>query len=165
MWAVLYWLNILAVRDEPVEQIVREHWRRFGRNVYSRHDYEGIETAKAETLIDELRKKLPSLAGMKFEGMCVKSADDFCYTDPVDGSRSDKQGVRVLLENGSRVVLRLSGTGTEGATLRVYLERYEADPARHAIPTQEALAPLVALAEKVASIVQITGRKAPDVIS
>ena len=165
LWAVLYWLNILAVRDEPVEQIVREHWRRFGRNVYSRHDYEGIETAKAETLIDELRKKLPSLAGMKFEGMCVKSADDFCYTDPVDGSRSDKQGVRVLLENGSRVVFRLSGTGTEGATLRVYLERYEADPARHAIPTQEALAPLVALAEKVASIVQITGRKAPDVIS
>lgn len=165
LWAVLYWLNILAVRDEPVEQIVREHWRRFGRNVYSRHDYEGIETAKAETLMDELRKKLPSLAGMKFEGMCVKSADDFCYTDPVDGSRSDKQGVRVLLENGSRVVLRLSGTGTEGATLRVYLERYEADPARHAIPTQEALAPLVALAEKVASIVQITGRKAPDVIS
>ena len=165
LWAVLYWLNILAVRDEPVEQIVREHWRRFGRNVYSRHDYEGIETAKAETLMDELRKKLPSLAGMKFEGMCVKSADDFCYTDPVDGSRSDKQGVRVLLENGSRVVFRLSGTGTEGATLRVYLERYEADPARHAIPTQEALAPLVALAEKVASIVQITGRKAPDVIS
>jgi phosphoglucomutase len=165
LWAVLYWLNILACRDEPVDRIVREHWRHFGRNVYSRHDYEGIATAKAETLFAELRQKLPTLAGMEFTAGRVKAADDFCYTDPVDGSRSDKQGVRVLLEDGSRVVFRLSGTGTEGATLRVYLERYVADPAVHEIPAQAALAPLVALAEKVARIAEITGRKVPDVIS
>ena len=165
LWAVLYWLNILARRDEPVDRIVREHWRHFGRNVYSRHDYEGIEVAKAETLFAELRQKLPTLAGMEFAAGRVKAADDFCYTDPVDGSRSDKQGVRVLLEDGSRVVFRLSGTGTEGATLRVYLERYVADPALHEIPAQEALAPLVALAEKVARIAVITGRIVPDVIS
>ncbi len=165
LWAVLYWLNILACRDEPVDRIVREHWRHFGRNVYARHDYEGIEAAKAEILFAELRQKLPTLAGMEFVAGRVKAADDFCYTDPVDGSRSDKQGVRVLLEDGSRVVFRLSGTGTEGATLRVYLERYVADPALHEIPVQEALAPLVALAEKVARIAEITGRKVPDVIS
>jgi phosphoglucomutase len=165
LWAVLYWLNILAVRDQPVEQIVREHWIHFGRNVYSRHDYEGIETSKAEMLIAELRKRLPSLSGMDFDGIRVKAADDFCYTDPVDGSRSDRQGIRVLIDDGSRIVFRLSGTGTEGATLRLYLERYVADPARHTIPTQEALAPLVALAEKVARISEITGRTSPDVIS
>ena len=165
LWAVLYWLNILACRDEPVDRIVREHWRHFGRNVYSRHDYEGIVTAKAEILFAELRQKLTILAGMDFAAGRANAADDFCYTYPVDGSRSDKQGVRVLLEDGSRVVFRLSGTGTEGATLRVYLERYVADPAVHEIPAQEALAPLVALAEKVARIAEITGRKVPDVIS
>ena len=165
LWAVLYWLNILAIRDQPVDQIVREHWRHFGRNVYSRHDYEGIETTKAETLFSELRKKLPTLPGMVFDGLRVKAADDFCYTDPVDGSVSDKQGVRILLEDGSRAVFRLSGTGTQGATLRLYLERYVADPSLHEIPTQEALAPLIALAEKVARISEISGREAPDVIS
>ena len=165
LWAVLYWLNILAVRNESVAGIVRAHWQHFGRNVYSRHDYEGVEAAKAEILITELRQKLPTLAGMEFEGMRVKGADDFCYIDPVDGSRSEKQGVRILLEDGSRVVFRLSGTGTEGATLRVYLERYVADVALHEIPTQEALAPLVALAEKLARIIELTGRKIPDVIS
>ncbi len=165
LWAILYWLNILAVRNESVEEIVRAHWRTFGRNVYSRHDYEGIETAKAETLFARLRGELPALAGSVIDGLRVRAADDFCYIDPVDGSRSEKQGVRLLFEDGSRVVFRLSGTGTEGATLRVYLERYEADPARHAIATQEALAPLIAVAEKVAQIAQITGRTAPDVIS
>ena len=165
MWAVLYWLNIVALREQPVEQIVREHWRRFGRNVYARHDYEGLATAQAETLFAELRQKLPTLAGKEVAGMRVKAADDFCYTDPVDGSRSEKQGVRVMLEDGSRIVFRLSGTGTEGATLRLYLERYEPDPARHEIAAQEALAGLVALAEKVARIAEISGRKVPDVIS
>lgn len=165
LWAVLYWLNILAVRDEPVDQIVRDHWRRFGRNVYSRHDYEGIETGKAETLFSELRQKLASLAGTNVNGMLIRVADDFSYTDPVDGSRSDKQGVRILLEDGSRAVFRLSGTGTEGATLRLYLERYVADPSLHGVPEQVALAPLVVLAEKLARIQEITGRTSPDVIS
>ena len=165
LWAVLYWLNILAVRDEPVEKIVREHWRRFGRNVYSRHDFEGIETAKADELMAQLRQKLPTLSGQEVEGMRIKAADDFSYTDPVDGSTSVKQGVRILLEDGSRAVFRLSGTGTEGATLRLYLERYVADPALHEVETQKALAPLVALSEKLARIAAITGRKSPDVIS
>ncbi len=165
LWAVLYWLNILAVRDEPVEKIVREHWRRFGRNVYSRHDFEGVETAKAEELMTLLRQKLPTLAGTTVEGMRIKAADDFSYTDPVDGSISVRQGVRIMLEDGSRAVFRLSGTGTEGATLRLYLERYVADPGLHEVETQKALAPLIALSEKLARIVEITGRKAPDVIS
>lgn len=165
LWAVLYWLNILAIRDEPVEKVVREHWRRFGRNVYSRHDFEGIETAKADELMAQLRQKLPMLSGQEVEGMRIKAADDFSYTDPVDGSTSVKQGVRILLEDGSRAVFRLSGTGTEGATLRLYLERYVADPALHEIDTQKALAPLVALSEKLARIAAITGRKSPDVIS
>jgi phosphoglucomutase len=112
-----------------------------------------------------LRGKLPKLAGTEVSGMRIEAADDFAYTDPVDGSRSEKQGVRVLLQGGSRVVFRLSGTGTEGATLRVYLERYVADAALHEVPTQEALAPLVGLAEKIANIATITGRNAPDVIS
>ena len=165
LWAVLYWLNILAVRDEPVEKIVREHWRRFGRNVYSRHDFEGIETAKADELMAQLRQKLPTLSGQEVEGMRIKAADDFSYTDPVDGSASVQQVVRILLEDGSRAVFRLSGTGTEGATLRLYLERYVADPALHEIETQKALAPLAALSEKLAHIAEITGRKVPDVIS
>ena len=165
LWAILYWLNILAVRNESVEQIVRAHWRHFGRNVYARHDYEGIESAKAETLFTQLRARLATLPDSDFDGLRVKAADDFCYIDPVDGSRSERQGVRVIFADGSRIVFRLSGTGTEGATLRVYLERYVADPALHAVPTQQALAPLVAIAEQVAHIAPLTGRTAPDVIS
>ena len=165
LWAVLFWLNILAARNEPVARIVRGHWQAFGRNVYSRHDYEGIETARADRLFAELRGKLAALPGTEVAGQRIEAADDFAYTDPVDGSRSEKQGVRILLEGGSRVVFRLSGTGTEGATLRVYLERYVADAALHEVPTQTALAPLVALAEKVADIAAITGRHEPDVIS
>jgi len=165
LWAVLYWLNILAIRDIPADAIVRDHWRRFGRNVYSRHDYEGIETAQADRLMDELRARLAQLPGSDCCGLRIVTADDFAYTDPVDGSRSERQGVRILLDDGSRVVFRLSGTGTEGATLRVYLERFVADPGRHEVPTQEALAPLIDLADVVARIAAITGRKAPDVIS
>lgn len=165
LWAVLYWLNILAVRDMPADVIVREHWQRFGRNVYSRHDYEGIETAKADRLMDELRACLPQLPGSLSNGLPIAAADDFAYIDPVDGSRSERQGVRILLEDGSRVVFRLSGTGTEGATLRVYLERFVADASQHEVPTQEALAPLVGLADAVAQITSITGRTCPDVIS
>ena len=165
LWAVLYWLNILAARNEPVAQIVRDHWKKFGRNVYSRHDYEGIETTRAEQLFAELRAKLPRLAGTEISGLRIERADDFSYTDPIDGSRSDRQGIRILLEGGSRVVFRLSGTGTEGATLRVYLERYVADASQHEVPTQEALRPLIELAEKLANITRTTGRSAPDVIS
>jgi phosphoglucomutase len=165
LWAVLYWLNILAVRDLPVDQIVRQHWQDFGRNVYSRHDYEGIETASADRLMAELRARLPELAASQCAGLHIAAADDFSYLDPVDGSRSARQGIRILLDDGSRVVFRLSGTGTEGATLRVYLERFEADTSRHEIPTQTALAPLIALANEVAHIVEITGRTTPDVIS
>ena len=165
LWAVLYWLNILAARDETVEAVVRAHWRRFGRNVYARHDYEGIASERADALFAALRAALAGLPGQTTSAGAIRAADDFCYTDPVDGSRSEKQGVRILLEDGSRVVFRLSGTGTEGATLRVYLERYEADPAHHDLPVQQALASLVALAERVASIREFTGRNAPDVIS
>ncbi|WP_300456388.1 alpha-D-glucose phosphate-specific phosphoglucomutase [Accumulibacter sp.] len=165
LWAVLYWLNILAVRDLPADVIVREHWRRFGRNVYSRHDYEAIETAKADLLMAELRARLPQLPGSLSNGLAIAAADDFAYTDPVDGSRSERQGVRILLDDGSRVVFRLSGTGTEGATLRVYLERFVGDSSQHEVPTQEALEPLVGLADTIARIASITGRKGPDVIS
>ncbi len=165
LWAVLYWLNILAARGEYAEDIVRDHWRRFGRNVYSRHDYEGIATEAGDRLMAELRARLPQLAGTTCAGLHIAAADDFAYTDPVDGSRSERQGVRVLLDDGSRVVFRLSGTGTEGATLRVYLERYVADPAQHEVPTQTALAPLIELAETVAQIQTITGRQEPSVIS
>jgi phosphoglucomutase len=165
LWAVLFWLNILAVRNEPVASIVREHWRKFGRNVYSRHDYEGIETDQADRLFALLRGRLAELPGREISGLRIEAADDFAYTDPVDGSRSERQGIRVLLQGGSRVVFRLSGTGTEGATLRVYLERYVADAALHEAPAQTALAPLAALAEKIADIAALTGRTAPDVIS
>jgi phosphoglucomutase len=165
LWAVLYWLNILAERGMSADKIVREHWQRFGRNVYSRHDYEAIETAHGDRLMNELRACLPQLAGSERCGLRIAAADDFSYTDPVDGSRSERQGIRVMLEDGSRVVFRLSGTGTEGATLRVYLERFVADSSQHEVPTQQALAPLIRLADGVAQIGAITGRKIPSVIS
>jgi phosphoglucomutase len=165
LWAVLFWLNVLAVKNASVAEIVRGHWQKFGRNVYSRHDYEGIETARAERLFAGLRGRLPDLPGKEISGLRIEAADDFAYTDPIDGSRSERQGIRVLLQGASRVVFRLSGTGTEGATLRVYLERFVADATLHGVPTQTALSPLVELAEKIADIAAVTGRRAPDVIS
>lgn len=165
VWAVLFWLNILAVRRESVEQIVRGHWQRFGRNYYSRHDYEGVDSAAANTLMAQLRASLATLPGQALDGATIASADDFAYTDPVDGSISSAQGIRIDLTDGSRIVFRLSGTGTEGATLRVYLERFEPDPARHGIETQQALAPLIALADRLAGIRERTGRPAPTVIT
>lgn len=165
LWAVLFWLNLVAVTGESVEQLVRGLWHQHGRCVYSRHDYEAIPLAQAERLISELRASLPALAGQTIAGQTIAWADDFAYTDPVDGSRSERQGVRLLLADSSRVVLRLSGTGTEGATLRVYLERHEPDPARHDLPLQQALAPLAALAEAVARIRHHTGRDQPDVMT
>ncbi len=165
LWAVLFWLNILAVRRQPVETIVREHWARFGRNFYSRHDYEGIDGTRAEKLMEGLRRRLPELAGQRFGERIVASADDFAYTDPIDGSVSERQGIRILFEDGSRIVLRLSGTGTEGATLRLYVERYEADPARHGEETQAALADLIETADRIAGIREHTGRDRPTVIT
>jgi phosphoglucomutase len=165
VWAVLFWLNILAVRRESVEQILRSHWLRFGRNYYSRHDYEGVDSAAANGLIAHLRESLATLPGQTIAGATIASADDFAYTDPVDGSISTAQGIRIGLKDGSRIVFRLSGTGTEGATLRVYLERFEPDPSKHAVETQAALAPLIALADKLAGIRERTGRDEPTVIT
>jgi phosphoglucomutase len=192
LWAVLFWLNLVAATGQSVEQLVRGLWREHGRCVYSRHDYDGIPTEKANALMAELRAQLPTLPGQTFDGQrlspgrpktdgappggsepreagsvgaTISMADDFAYTDPVDGSVSQKQGVRVILGDGSRVVFRLSGTGTEGATLRVYLERHEPDATRHDAPVQQALAPLVALAEAVAQIRRHTGMDAPTVMT
>ncbi|UGQ45376.1 alpha-D-glucose phosphate-specific phosphoglucomutase [Massilia endophytica] len=165
LWAVLFWLNLIAVTGKSVQQIVASHWARFGRNYYSRHDYEGIDAGAANILMDDLRVKLANLAGQDMNHYTVAFADDFSYTDPVDGSQAHKQGVRIVMTDGSRIVYRLSGTGTEGATLRVYLERYEADPSMHNIPTQQALAALIAIADSVANIAANTGRSNPSVIT
>ena len=165
LWAVLFWLNILAATGGSVESLVRAHWMRFGRNVYSRHDYEAVDAAAANALMDDLRARLPALAGETLDGRRVALADDFAYTDPVDGSRAEHQGVRLVFDDESRIVFRLSGTGTEGATLRVYLERFEADPARHFVDTQDALAPLAAIAQRVAGIAQRLGRQQPSVVT
>jgi len=165
LWAVLFWLNLVAVTGQPVDMLVRELWLRHGRCVYSRHDYEGIALERAQALMRELRAALPHLAGQTLAGQTVALADDFAYTDPVDGSLSQQQGVRVILQDGSRVVFRLSGTGTEGATLRIYLERHEPDPARHDLPVQQALAPLVMLAEQLARVRHWTGLDRPSVMT
>jgi phosphoglucomutase len=165
LWAVLLWLNILAVRKQSVAEILAEHWAKYGRNYYSRHDFEAIETAKADAMMAALRGALAGLAGKVVEGMTVSAADDFAYTDPVDGSVSQKQGVRVLFADGSRIVYRLSGTGTEGATLRVYLERYAAGPGGLDLDAQEALAPVIRAAHQIAGIAAHTGRTDPDVVT
>lgn len=165
VWAVLFWLNLIAASGKPVETIVREHWARFGRNYYSRHDYEAVDTNAATTLMANLRAKLPTLAGQAIGSYSVDFADDFHYIDPVDKSVASQQGVRIVMTDGSRIVLRLSGTGTEGATIRLYLERYEADPANHAIPTQEALAELAAIADSVAGLRAHTGRDGPTIVT
>ena len=165
LWAILFWLNVLAATGQSVESLVRAHWQRFGRNFYSRHDYEGIDAQAAEQLMSGLRAQLPGLTGQSLDGRRVALADDFAYTDPIDGSRSERQGIRLIFDDGARIVFRLSGTGTEGATLRVYLEQHEPDPARHDRPVQDALAPLIAIAERIARIVTLTGRTAPSVVT
>ena len=165
LWAILFWLNILAVRRIPVQQLAREHWARFGRNYYARHDYEAIETARADRLVTELRAALPSLPGRNVAGLTVAAADDFSYTDPVDGSLSPQQGIRIFFDGGSRIVFRLSGTGTEGATLRVYLERYEGPDGNLEGATGDMLAELATAADEIAGIARHTGRTAPDVVT
>lgn len=165
VWAVLLWLSILAGRKQSVQQIATEHWATYGRNYYTRHDYEDLDTPTAKALTAALAERLPALAGEVHGGRKVAHADDFSYTDPVDGSVSKNQGLRIVFEDGARIVYRLSGTGTTGSTLRVYIERYEADPARLAQDTQAALADLIALADELAGIRARTGRQAPDVIT
>jgi phosphoglucomutase len=165
LWAVLLWLNILAVRGESAKAIAQAHWTEYGRNFYARHDYEDVETEAANGLIAELREKLDRLAGTSVQGMVIAAADDFSYLDPVDGSTSANQGIRILFEGGSRIVYRLSGTGTSGATLRVYIERFEPDQAKHDVATPDALADLILAADEIAGIRNKTGRSEPSVIT
>jgi phosphoglucomutase len=165
LWAILLWLNILAVRKQSVRAILEDHWRTHGRNYYSRHDFEAIETPKADALMAALRGSLGALAGQTIEGLTICAADDFAYTDPVDGSLSQKQGIRILFGDSSRIVLRLSGTGTEGATLRIYLERYAPGPDGLADDPQAALAPIIRAAHALARLEAFTGRTTPDVIT
>lgn len=165
LWAVLLWLNILAVRKQSVSEIMHEHWQTYGRNYYSRHDYEEVTSDSANTLMDDLRAKLPTLKGTSIQGMVIEHADDFAYHDPIDHSVSQHQGIRILFKGGSRVVVRLSGTGTAGATIRIYLERYEADASKHDLETQASLAPLIAAALDLTQIRHYTGRDKPSVIT
>jgi phosphoglucomutase len=165
LWAVLMWLNILAVRQESVADILLSHWSAFGRNYYSRHDFEAVEATRADAMMAALRDSLPSLPGRQIEGLTIAEADDFAYVDPVDGSESRRQGVRIIFADGSRIVLRLSGTGTEGATLRLYLERYEGDPQRFDDDPQFALGPVIRAAHELARIRHFTDRTDPDVIT
>jgi phosphoglucomutase len=165
LWAVLLWLNILAARKEPAIDIVKKHWVEYGRNYYSRHDYEEVESERANRLMDGLNGRLSSLPGTKLGALTIANADNFTYHDPVDGSTSANQGARILFEGDSRIVYRLSGTGTSGATLRVYIERYEPDASRHDLDTQAALADLIAAADALAGIKSNTGREQPSVIT
>jgi phosphoglucomutase len=161
LWAVLMWLNILAARKQSVAEIVTEHWKEFGRNYYTRHDFEEVDLDSANAMMKALREKLPTLVGHH----TIETADDFSYDDPVDGSRTTGQGVRILFESGARIIYRLSGTGTAGATLRVYLEKYEANAKRHEMKVQHALFDLILMAHDFAQIEKFTGRKAPTVIT
>jgi phosphoglucomutase len=165
LWAVLLWLNVLAATRKPVADVLRTHWASFGRNFYSRHDYEEIDGAAAAELMGELRRQLVSLPGRSLGGFHVQDADDFSYEDPIDGSLVTKQGVRLLFEGGGRVVYRLSGTGTAGATLRIYLELFEPDPAQHHQDPQRALAPLIGISRDLVALEGRTGRAVPSVIT
>jgi len=165
LWAVLFWLNIVAARGESVEQIMRSHWQKYGRNFYSRHDYEAVDAANATELMERLLSSMPEMKGKQFGKYEVEYSDDFSYTDPVDGSVSKNQGIRIGFTDGSRLVFRLSGTGTKGATLRVYIESYEPDATKHDVDPQKALEPLINLAEEIAQIKKFTQREAPTVIT
>ena len=165
LWAVLLWLNILAADGRDLVALQSAHWAEFGRNYYSRHDYEEIPTEAANALMDGLRARLSELPGTAVAGLIVSEADEFSYHDPVDGSLTERQGLRIRFDGGSRVVFRLSGTGTQGATLRVYLERYVDAAGDHAMEVQEALSPIIAAAEALARITHHTGRSTADVIT
>ena len=163
IWAILFWLNLLAATGKTVGEIVHEHWRKYGRNYYSRHDYVSIDSQRAAALMDRLRAKLSGLSGQVFGSCTVEKADEFSYTDPVDGSVSERQGIRIFFTDGSRIVFRLSGTGTVGATLRVYFDRYEKD--RLDMAVQDALGELIAIASEVADIAGFTGMTEPTVVT
>lgn len=165
LWAVLCWLNIVAARKQGVEAIVKAHWAEYGRNVYSRHDYEGIPTEQANAVMTHLRSSFEHLVGQTYGPYKVATCDDFSYLDPVDGSVSREQGIRVLFECGSRIVFRLSGTGTEGATIRIYLEAYEPDQRQHDLDAQVALAEMIEIALQLSQLAKLTGRSAPTVIT
>jgi phosphoglucomutase len=165
LWAVLFWLNLIARRRQPVADIVHEHWQKFGRDIYSRHDYESVASAIANGIIEHLRSQMPTLAGRSFGEYVVKYADEFRYQDPIDDSITENQGIRIGFENGSRIVFRLSGTGTVGATLRIYLERFEINPDSHDQDAQVALADLIDLAEQLCEVKKRTGRTGPTVIT
>lgn len=170
LWAVLFWLNVLAAKGKSgatasVEQVLMSHWLTFGRNVYSRHDYESIPTDAANSVMEHIKSQFEALPNQSFGGYTVKICDDFSYLDPVDGSVSNNQGVRVLFTDGSRIVFRLSGTGTEGATLRVYLEAFEPDTTKHHIDAQIALAEMIQIALKISQLKEKTGRDTPTVIT
>ncbi|HEU5042110.1 MAG TPA: alpha-D-glucose phosphate-specific phosphoglucomutase, partial [Gemmatimonadales bacterium] len=165
LWAVLFWLDILAARRRPVEALLHEHWREYGRNVYTRHDYEEVPADRAAGLMDALRERLPALPGTRLGGWTVQAADEFAYVDPVDHTRSTGQGLRLLLDRDARVVFRLSGTGTSGATLRVYLEALELDPLRQGLPAQQLLDPLIRVANGLAEIPERLAVTGPTVIT
>lgn len=165
LWAVLFWLNLIARKRQPVADIVHDHWQKFGRDIYSRHDYEAVASDIANGIIEHLRSQLPTLAGQSFGEYVVKFADEFSYQDPIDDSISSNQGIRIGFENGSRIVFRLSGTGTVGATLRIYLERFEVNADRHDQDAQVALADLIDLAEQLCEVKKRTGRTEPTVIT
>ena len=165
LWAVLFWLNILAVRKRSVEDIVYEHWQKYGRNFYTRHDYEGVDKERAEDMMQNLRNRLHTLPDRVVGSLRISYSDDFSYTDPIDGSKSSRQGIRIQFNDSSRIIYRLSGTGTEGATLRVYIERFEDNPAGHRIETQAALNDLIAFANSIAEIQKFTSRNKPTVIT
>ena len=165
LWAVLFWLNLLASRRQSVEEIVRDHWAQFGRNYYTRHDYEGVGSDGAMALMASLRERVGGMRGTQFGEHVVSLADDFAYVDPVDGSRSEAQGIRLLIGDDSRIIYRLSGTGTEGATLRVYVERHEPDTGLQGEDPQVALAGLIELSRHIARIEHHTGRDAPSVVT
>ncbi len=165
IWTVLFWLNLLAEKQQSVEQLVRDHWAEYGRNYYCRHDYEAIDVEQANRFIEALRASLDSLSGKSFAGYRVQSCDDFSYVDPVDGSISEHQGVRILFANDSRLVFRLSGTGTKGATVRIYMEKYEADQRKQGQGTRTALKELGVIAQQIGKISQYTGRRSPNVVT
>ncbi|HED16882.1 MAG TPA: alpha-D-glucose phosphate-specific phosphoglucomutase [Gammaproteobacteria bacterium] len=165
LWAVLFWLNLIAIKQKSVETIMLEHWQQYGRNFYCRYDYEGVDKTAAESIMQDLRKNSAELAGTRYGNYLIMTCDDFRYTDPVDNSVSEHQGIRILFDNGARIVLRLSGTGTVGATLRLYFEQYEYDPQKHKLDTPEILQPLIEIAREITQLEKKLGRDQPSVIT